>query len=198
MAVVLFIGSAATAARAQERRDVQPPAEAGIVVEQLVVGTATGIFTGFGSLALAVDKPAVGIPLVATSGLSGGSVCVLGQSSEWYEGSCAGPMVGAFVGSLAFGLPVARWAVNTGEESSAPYLLAALAGAVGSGVGATLGWHLTKHRRPGVVVPPSPSDSSSPPVAAAQGPGPAWPEMPVRRLEAAPGTVTMPVLALTF
>lgn len=189
---------ASASARAQESvSSGAPPAETGLAVQQVVLGAVSGLFAGAGATVIGMSPHpgsggAIGALLVSTAALPGLAVCTLGRSSRWYDGSCAGPIVGAFLGTLLVGIPMGHAVVANGRDDISGSLLLSsfVLTAVGAGVGATLGWHLGKHRR-------QPANASRP-VANLDPPPPAWPEMPVQRLAAVPGTFTTSVLAFSF
>ncbi len=162
----------------------------------------SAVIAGFGGVGIALSDHTrsyeISAAFMAAAVLPGLAVCVTGASSRWYDGSCVGPIVGAYLGLAAVAIPAglaARGAIFSSNENDTPsaqtVLLVWAAGAVGSAVGATIGWHATKHRRPAPVS-----------VARAEAPQPSprafWPEMPVRQLQAAPGSVAVPLLAFAF
>jgi len=184
---------------AERPPEIEPPAEVGLATEQLALGTVSAVFAGLGAVGLAFSEHASGYEisaaLMATAVLPGAAVCTLGGSSRWYEGSCAGAIVGAYFGVAAVGIPVAvavkGWTTPDygGGRVLSPSaaLVAWAAAALGSAAGATIGWHVTKHRRPTVAR-----------VEPASVPRAPWPEMPLRQLAQAPGSLAFPVLAFTF
>jgi hypothetical protein len=182
---------ASTPARAERPPVGEPPVEASIATQQIVLGTLTGILAGGGAVAIGAGGGAWGAPFVATAVLPGYSVCVLGQSSAWYDGPCAAPVVGAFVGALGVGVPAGAWAYgHVNDQQMWPLVVAAVAASFGSAVGATVAWHAIKHRR-------APGGSQR---AASDPPPPAssWPEMPRISLTPAGRTVSLPLLGFAF
>lgn len=180
----------------------EPPPEAGLVAEQLALGTVSAVFAGLGAAGLALSEHAGGYEisagLMATAILPGAAVCTLGGSSPWYDGSCAGPIVGAYLGVAAVGIPVAfavrGWTYQDSDGGNFVSPSAALvtwaAAAFGAALGATIGWHAMKHRRP-----PAAGVARAEPAPATPARGP---EVPLRQLAQAPGSVAIPVLAFTF
>jgi len=199
---VLLVVLSSTGARAEQAPSVaEPPVESGLAVQQVLLGTVSSLFAAIGGTALGIGPRsgsgyALTAGLISTAVLPGLAVCTLGGSSRWYDGSCAGPIVGAFLGTLLVGIPMGRAAAadvtngDTGDISGSFLVTAFVLTAVGAGLGATLGWHAFKHRR-------HPADGPHPVANLAPLP-PAWPELPVRRLAVAPGTFTAPVLAFSF
>ncbi|HVT05965.1 MAG TPA: hypothetical protein VHO67_00830 [Polyangia bacterium] len=193
---------AASPQAADPPREIEPPAEVGLATQQLALGTVSALFAGLGAVGLAFSDHASGYEisagLMATAVLPGAAVCTLGGSSPWYDGSCAGPIGGAYLGVAAVGIPVAMavkgWTTSDygGGSILSPSaaLVAWAAAAVGAAAGATIGWHATKHRR-------------SPPATVARAqlspvPRAPWPEMALRQLPQTPGSLAFPVLAFAF
>jgi hypothetical protein len=204
LAALLVVLSSASARAQASLPAGEPPDESGLVAQQVVLGTLSGILAGVGGTMLGgVDSSrsptataAVGIALTATATFPGLAACALGQSSRWYDGSCASPVIGAFLGTLLVGVPMGELAThvtdrNTGDVSGPLVLTAFVATALAAGVGATLGWHLSKHRRQSRAAARTAS-AAAPPSRLS------WPEMPVQRLAPGPVTFTAPVLAFTF
>jgi hypothetical protein len=181
----------------------QPPAEVGVTTAQIVTGTVTGLGAGIGAVALTAGGTGpIALGFISTAVLSGLTICAIGNSSRAYEGGCASPILGSYLGALVVGLPLGLIAAHVttpdsdgGREISASFLLTAMvAASVGTAVGATIGWHLGRRaRRPRASVPPlagPPLDLPSPRAS--------WPEMAVRALAPSPGVVDIPVLAFRF
>lgn len=196
VAIVLMLSGprAAVAAPADN------PPEIGLGAGQLLMGTAIA------SVALAVRVFSDGTPfellgvaaLVAGPAAVGGTVCTLGQNSKVYGGSCKSALVGAYLGALV-SVPLAVLAANSGDGidgtdyAAGPAILFMVGYALGTSIGATVGWHVGKEERSvwgGVTTPP--------PLPGADDQR--WPELrcrPVRGARVAPG-VSVPLLVLAF
>ncbi len=193
--VVLAVSLGARPASAQQVPGASdPPPEGGLVGQQLAVGALAGIFAGFGAAVLTFTDTRAGYEaaggLMATAVLPGLAVCALGTSSRFYQGSCAASIAGAYMGVLATGLLATRFRVST-ESDGFPirFLLVWGVSTLGTSAAAVVGWHATKQRRPA-----PPAVAVEPPVSGRA----LWPEMPVRQLASAPGTVSVPLLAFAF
>lgn len=180
------------------------PPEIGLGAGQLLMGTAIA------SLALALpvfldDTPfeLLGLAaLFAGPAAVGGTVCTLGQNSKLYGGTCGSAMIGAYVGAIA-AVPLAILGVATsnddgdgGNKYASGSAIALMVGyALGTSIGATIGWHLGKEERSvwSRLRPPPP-----PPLSGADDQR--WPELrwrPVRGARVAPA-VSVPLLVFAF
>ncbi len=190
---VLAVSLETAPARAQQVPvAADPPAEGGLVAQQLLVGGLASIFAAAGTTALAFsDKREgyeIGAGLMATAFLPGLAVCALGTSSRGYEGSCAASIAGAYSGVLLSGLVGRQFRPEDRDPSPGQILLVWGISAVATSAAAVIGWHATKHRKPAPAAAP----------VAPSAPSAFWPAMPVRRLAPPPGTVSVPVLAFAF
>lgn len=203
LAVVVMSLTASRWASAEEAQPQpgEPPAEVGLAAEQIALGTVSAAIAATSAFGFALSQRpreyAVSSAFMAAAVLPGLAVCANGATSRFYDGSCLGPIVGAYIGLAAVAIPVGLAAqgsiFRSSENDSLNTGVVAfvwISAAVGSAVGATIGWHLTKHRRP---TPANVARVQLPPVPRAP-----WPEMPLRQLAQAPGSVAFPVLAFTF
>ena len=125
------------------------PPEIGLGAGQLLMGTAIA------SLALALpvfldDTPfeLLGLAaLFAGPAAVGGTVCTLGQNSKLYGGTCGSAIVGAYLGAIA-AFPLALlWLAPDDDDggnkyASGPAIAFMVGYALGTSIGATIGWHL--------------------------------------------------------
>jgi hypothetical protein len=186
----------ATAAPAVAEQLTDPEPELGIAIGQVVLGS--GVMVGAGLVAAAVSPagpPGSLAVLAVAPALAGATVCWVGGRSAVYDDSCQGAVLGAYLGSLAIlpGMFIGAWLGDNGEEDMSG-ALAVLGGMVvgyliGPPVGATLGWHLGKQRRP-------------PPAVKVGTAAPLQPRLLASSERARPrraaGELTFPVLSLTF
>jgi hypothetical protein len=178
------------------------PPEIGLGAGQLLMGTAIA------SLALALPVFLDGTPfellglaaLFAGPAAVGGTVCTLGQNSKLYGGTCGSAMIGAYLGAIA-ALPLAFVAVapdnddgDGGNKYASGSVIALMVGyALGTSIGATIGWHVGKEERSVWS-----RRSTPPPLSGADGQR--WPELrwrPVRGARVAP-SVSVPLLVFAF
>ncbi len=156
----------------------EPGPEIGLGAGQLLLGSMTMALTLFPIGAMAVtgsEAGAVGALLFAP--IAGGFVvCGIGGTSRYYDGSCGGPLLGAYLGALTsipFALIGCSLAPSRGDLNGCGEgaVLGFLSGyLVGTAIGATVAWHLGKRPRAprarhALQVPPpalAPSRSSTP------------------------------------
>jgi len=176
------------------------PPEIGLGAGQLLMGTAIA------SLALALPVFLDGTPfellglaaLFAGPAAVGGTVCTLGQNSKLYGGSCRSALIGAYLGAL-LALPLGILGGDSGDGEggtnyASPAAILFMVGyALGTSIGATVGWHIGKEERSvwgGVSAPPVISGADDQ----------RWPELrwrPMRGARVAPG-VSVPLLVFAF
>jgi len=176
------------------------PPEIGLGAGQLLMGTAIA------SLALALPVFLDGTPfellglatLFAGPAAVGGTVCTLGQNSKLYAGTCGSAMIGAYLGAIA-ALPLALVGVapdddDGGNKYASGSVIALMVGyALGTSIGATIGWHVGKEERSVWSRPSTP-----PPLLGADDQR--WPELrwrPARGARVAP-SVSVPLLVFAF
>jgi len=188
------------AVRAAPEEDIPGPPEPGRIVGELAAGIAaanvglilTGVTSVAGPLALGV--------FAATPTLTGGIVCAVGGSSDWYQGSCGMAIGGAYLGSLAL-IPGAIIGLqldhSTGELAGlAGLVIGAYVGyVVGSTVGAVVGWNASR------IPKARPLGHAARGDLLALSPTPPWTE-PLRRRggpdAGAPPTLSLPLLSFRF
>jgi hypothetical protein len=213
--VVLFMARAATAATAPDPSapPVLPPArpnEGGLGAAQVLLGTGVVVLSEAAMLAGNAQEHAdLAVPIVLIGPLIGGFVvCGVGASSKAYEGRCAPAVGGAYVGAL-LAVPAAflgcylNKGSSSGGDNGSPCAAGALVGGsiayvIGTGVGATVGWHAGK--RPRRERARALAALAPPPALTAAPANDAWPELRSRPAASAPqGTPLMlSLLSLRF
>jgi hypothetical protein len=210
--IALLVASHPAAAQQNAPPLLAPPAEpapsevGSVVVPQFFLGTLS---TFVGGIVLLIGASATHSDMgyyaavAVTPGIGSLVVCGVGKTSDYYEGSCAAPIIGGYVGALALGLGLAYAGTGAfatsgpadGNGSAIGVVIGAALGViVGTAVGATVGWNLGKHRR-GTVLAIAPK---APPPAALAG----WPELGARPaatgVPRAGGAISVPLLSLRF
>jgi hypothetical protein len=179
--------------------------EIGLGIGQVFVGAFATFGAGFLVALLASganSEPVALLGIGATPAVGGLVVCGMGRTSKNYEGSCAPPILGGYLGALVLGISMAYVgaaefapSISDGGTDSAvgAALGAALGVIVGTAVGATIAWHVSKHpRAPDVTLALGPP--LTPPAALAS-----WSDLQARPTAArAPTAVGVPLLSLRF
>jgi hypothetical protein len=188
---------------------VSPAIEGGLAAGQVLLGSLTAFgFVYGGARWLFTDGELFLVSVALAPAAGAGLICAMGHLSPSYDGGCGSSMIGGYLGALVAGAGLGILFYDRSPEydsygdSFNSKRLAFIGGAalgiiVGTGIGATIGWHLGKHRRRqrdagvavGLSAPPLP-----PPAALAD-----WPELRARTPAPAGGAVVgIPILALRF
>ncbi len=209
--LAVLVGSHPAVAQETEPALLAPPAPpsevASVVFPQVLVGTLATFVGGVSLLLIAAvtdSTPMAYASVAATPGIGGLVVCKLGQTSDYYQGSCVPPLVGAYVGAVTLGIgmayvgaaffsPPAVDAPGARDTSIGAAEGAVLGILVGTAVGATVAWHLEKHPR-GSLAPITLGPPAPPPAALA-----AWAELrPRAAAPRASDRLAIPLLSLRF
>jgi hypothetical protein len=179
-------------------RPPPPPPEIGLGLLQLVVGPVAMLGTVVATNALFDVHEGLGFASLTLGPAVGGLiVCGIGGMSRDYDGSCTGPVAGAYLGALT-AIPLALFgcwldAPDADSGCAEGATLGFAAGyLVGTAVGATIGWHLGKRLRDAQLALGQPR----PGVLSA-----AWLELQRRRTSSSDRggkPVAVPVLQLSF
>jgi len=164
--------------------------EGSLEMGQLAAAAATASLVTAAALNMNSDGAVMTVlALVPAAGAQ--ALCAIGRFSA-FESSCLYSTLAAYAGALVFGA-IGYELATPGQGHDDVLLFTGAGVALGTMVGATVGWHVTKRRRaqpPTLATPPLPRAAD------------AWPELRGRSVFSAaePGTrrLMFPVLALTF
>ncbi|HVU52546.1 MAG TPA: hypothetical protein VHL80_17825, partial [Polyangia bacterium] len=123
----------------------EDPSEPGRVVAESILAFITADFT------LVLAAAGGGWPIFLAPIATGGVVCGIGSGSEFFDGSCAASIGGAYLGAL-LAFPMAL-AFSGNGGSSDEEVGAALGGlivgyVIGTTAGAVIGWNASRSRKP--------------------------------------------------
>jgi hypothetical protein len=126
------------------------PSEPGLIAGESAVAYLTASLTAGVGLLVGLTQGTGGLVLVGLAGpaATGGVVCAVGSGSNSFDGDCRYAIGGAYLGGLV-AIPMAVLAHASAASSSSDRLLSTwLAGilgyAIGSTVGAVVGWNVSR------------------------------------------------------